>query len=173
MAVSLSTGWQHVAGYTWEPGTGFSVTFWLDALYTGQSVDGNYTHIETRLTSKINAGSGSGEKYSFSCSFAPTVSGTGRWYLENETITSGSGNVEHNADGTKSLRLSANATITAIGLNVTFGEDVILPTIPRKSSISNKTATIGTATTISVTAIIRVFIVYAMRPAVSVSGVNE
>lgn len=131
MAINLTTSWQNVANSTWTPGTGFSVTFYLDAKYSTQSQENNNTTIQTRLRSIVNVGSGSGYNYSFSCSYANTVSGSGLWTLENETITSGEKPITHNNDGTKTLNISATAKITGISMNVSMNGDIILPSIAR------------------------------------------
>ena len=146
MAVTLTTNWKAIKEYVWAPGTGFKVTFYLDARYDSvkNSVENNDSYIYTRLTSIVNAGQGSGYNYEFKCSYAPTVSGSGIWYLGNETITeSGKTPIKHNDDGTKTIRLEASARINGIGLNISFGEDVVLETIPRATKIQNQIGTIG------------------------------
>ena len=146
MAVTLTTNWKAIKEYVWEPGTGFKITFYLDAKYDSvkNSVENNESYIYTRLTSIVNAGQGSGYNYEFKCSYAPTVSGSGIWYLGNETITEGGKTpIKHNDDGTKTIRLEASARINGIGLNISFGEDVVLETIPRATKIQNQIGTIG------------------------------
>ena len=101
MAITLTTSWQNIASYNYLPGTGFNATFWLDARYTTQSITDNKSHIEVRLSSTVAAGSGSGYNYGFGASYCGTVSGSGLWTIVNETITSGSGDVVHDADGSK------------------------------------------------------------------------
>lgn len=152
MAKTIGTSWTNIASYTWRPGTGFVCTFYLDARYDGtkNNVNNNESYIYTRLTSVINAGSGSGSHYSFWCDYAPSVSGTSVWYIANETITEGGKTaIKHNDDGTKTIRLNAGGRIDGIGLNFSMGEDVILETIPRATTISNYTGTIGTKMTFS------------------------
>lgn len=146
MAVTLTTNWKAIKEYVWEPGTGFKITFYLNAKYDSvkNSVENNESYIYTRLTSIVNAGQGSGYNYEFKCSYAPTVSGSGIWYLGNETITEGGKTpIKHNDDGTKTIRLEASARINGIGLNISFGEDVVLDTIPRATRIQNQIGTIG------------------------------
>lgn len=135
MAVTLTTSWQNVANSTWQPGSGFSVTFYLDAKYSTQSTINNNTTVQTRLRSVVNSGYGSGYNYSFSCSYAGTVSGSGSWTLETETITSGESTITHNQDGTKTITLSANARINGISMNVSFSGDAILPRINRYATL--------------------------------------
>ena len=132
---TLSTSWQNIANwsYTFTPGN--TVTFYLDAKYSSQSIANNTTEIQTRLNSALNWGSASGAGYNYTCSYAPTVSGSGSWNFETETITSGSGTITHNSDGTKSLTLSANVSNNGWGFNHTLSATVSLPTIPRKANL--------------------------------------
>lgn len=129
--INLTTSWQSVSSASWVPGTGFSITFYLDAKYSTQSQANNNTTIQTRLRSVINAGSGSGYNYSFTCSYAPTVSGSGLWNLATETITSGGDTITHNSDGTKTITLSGTAVISGIGMSVSLSGDAKLPDIAR------------------------------------------
>lgn len=131
MAISLTTSWQQIASYSYIPGTGFKSTFRLDARYTTQSIADNKTHIEVRLRSTVEAGSGSGYNYGFGASYCGTVSGSTRWTIENETITSGSGDVAHNGDGSKTITLSGWGYINGLGLSFNISADCILPKIPR------------------------------------------
>lgn len=131
MAVTLTTNWQNIANSSFVPGTGLSVTFYLDAKYSTQSTTNNTTTIQTRLNCVINSGYGSGYNYSFSCSYSPTKSGSGLWTLETETITSGEGTITHNQDGTKTITLSASARINGIGMNISFSGEAKLPDIAR------------------------------------------
>ena len=137
MAVTLTKEWQNVANGSFVPGTGLSVTFWLDAKYSTQSQVNNTTTVQTRLNCTVNSGYGNGYNYSFSCSYAPTVSGSGLWTLSTETITSGESTITHNADGTKTRSLSANARINGIGMNVSFSGDAIIPRIDRYATLSS------------------------------------
>jgi hypothetical protein len=146
MAKTISTSWTNIASYEWKPASGFRITFYLDARYssTKNSIDKNESYIYTRLTSAIGQGSGSGYPYEFKCDYAPTVSGSEMWYFANETITeSAKATIPHNADGTKSLKLSASGNISTIGLNFSISETIILDTIPRTTKLTDKVATIG------------------------------
>lgn len=133
---TLTTSWQNIASwsYTFPPGN--TVYFYLDAKYSTQSIANNTTDIQTRLTSGMSGGSASGAGYNYTCSYAPTVSGSGTWNFENETITSGGATITHNADGTKTLWLGASAYNKYWGLNGSFGANVDLPRIPRQANIS-------------------------------------
>lgn len=146
MAKTIGTSWSNIASYNWQPGTGFNITFYLDARYDNikNDIGNNDSYIYTRLTSVVNAGKGSGYNYNFWCDYAPTVSGSGIWYLDNETITeSGKATIRHDEDGTKTIRINAGGSITGIGLSFSMGEDVILETIPRATKITDQIATIG------------------------------
>ena len=134
---TLSTSWQNIASwsYTFTPGN--TVTFYLDAKYSSQSIANNTTEIQTRLNSALNWGSASGVGYNYTCSYAPTVSGSGSWNFETETITSGSATITHNSDGTKSLTLSANVSNNGWGFNHTLSANVDLPRIPRQANITS------------------------------------
>lgn len=137
MAITLTKEWQNVANGSFVPGTGLSVTFWLDAKYSTQSQINNTTTVQTRLNCTVNSGYGNGYNYSFSCSYAPTVSGSGLWTLSTETITSGESTITHNSDGTKTISLSANARINGIGMNVPMSADAIIPRIDRYATLSS------------------------------------
>jgi len=130
---TLTTSWQNVASWRWNvPGyTGAYVDFYLGAKYSTQSTVNNTTTIQTRLTSTVSYSGIYGQGYNFTCSYAPTVSGTGTWTFTNETITSGSSTITHNADGTKSLTLNAFVSNTSWGLSHTLSASVTLPKINR------------------------------------------
>lgn len=132
---TLSTSWQSIASYTWNQTA--QVTFYLDAKYSTQSIANNTTTIQTRLRSVLNSGGISGAGYNYTCSYAPTVSGSGTWVFATETITSGESTITHNSDGTKSLSLSASMKNNYWGLNKTISATVSLPTIPRQATITS------------------------------------
>lgn len=135
---TLTTSWQNIASYEWVlSGYNTKVTFYLDAKYSSQSIANNTTDIQTRLNCVLNQGSVSGSGYTYTCSYAPTVSGTGVWNFETETITSGSGTIGHNSDGTKSLSLSASMKNSYWGLNKSISATVDLPRIPRQANITS------------------------------------
>lgn len=135
---TLTTSWKQQAKWQWDPGTGFKITFYLDAKYSSQSIANNTTAVQTRLTSVVNSGSGSGSNYKFTCTYCSTVSGSGSWTFASETITSGGSTVTHNSDGTKSLTLKATVKVANAGLSEhTLSATVTLPTIPRKASVTS------------------------------------
>lgn len=135
---TLTTSWAQQARWQWNPGTGFKITFYLDAKYSTQSIANNTTNVQTRLTSVVNSGSGSGSNYKFTCTYCSTVSGSGSWTFASETITSGGSTVTHNSDGTKSLTLKATVKVANAGLSEhTLSATVTLPTIPRKANVTS------------------------------------
>ena len=137
MTKTIGTSWTNIASFNWQPGTGFNVTFYLDARYdsTKNSVEKNESYIYTRLRSVVHTGQGSGSSYSFSCSYCETISGSAVWYLANETILESSKQtIKHSDDGSKEITLSAAGSISYIGLNFSMSETVTLETIPRATT---------------------------------------
>ena len=75
-----------------------------------------------------------------------------RIQLYNGTVVSkGSLTIAHNADGTKSFGLSCQAGVYTYAVSVTASGTHTLNTIPRASSISMGTGTMGSASTITIT----------------------
>lgn len=153
MAKAIGTSWTTLKTYDWVPGTGFRASFYLEARYSSSeknNIEGNYSNIYTRLRSVVHAGQGSGSNYYFDCTYAPTVSGSSVWYLGNEVITeSPITPIEHEDDGTKTITLTANGSISPIGLSFSISEDVILDTIPRATTLLDQSGTIGHNITIN------------------------
>lgn len=137
MAKTLTTSWQTIASYNWKPGTGFNFTVYLDARYTTQDKTGNYSKLLTRLRSVVNAGSGSGYGYGWNCSYCNSISGSSVWYFGTETILSSSEQViYHNADGKKTLTLSASGYVNGVGFSFNISGDATFPTIERVPTIT-------------------------------------
>ena len=153
MAKAIGTSWTTLKTYDWVPGTGFRASFYLEARYSSSeknNIEGNYSNIYTRLRSVVHAGQGSGYGYNFTCSYAPTVSGSSQWFLGTEVITqSDITKITHENDGTKTIRLTATGSISPIGLNFSISEDVVLDTIPRASTLLDQSGTIGQNLTIN------------------------
>ena len=153
MAKAIGTSWTTLKTYDWVPGTGFRASFYLEARYSStekNNIEGNYSNIYTRLRSVVHAGQGSGSNYYFDCTYAPTVSGSSVWYLGNEVITeSGVTKITHEDDGTKTIKLTANGSISPIGLSFSISEDVVLDTIPRATTLLDQSGTIGHNITIN------------------------
>lgn len=104
-------------------------------------------------------GSGSGSGWVLSGGFKAVINGTtvyststdNRIQLYNGTvIASGSLKISHNADGTKSFKLSCEAGVYSYAVNVSASGTHALNTIPRASSVSATSVNIGSATTISI-----------------------
>lgn len=145
---TLTTSWQSIASASWDWGD-TKVTFYLDAKYSTQDITNNRTTIQTRLRSVLEYGWANGYNYNFTCSYAPTISGTNLWNLATETITEGSSTINHNADGTKTLTLTATAAITGLSKSSTLSANVTLPTIPRATACPNLDAYIGSTAAIN------------------------
>ena len=104
-------------------------------------------------------GSGSGSGWVMSGGFKAVINGTtvyststdNRIQLYNGTIVaSGSLKISHNADGTKSFKLSCEAGVYSYAVNVSASGTHTLNTIPRASSVSATSVNMGSATTISI-----------------------
>lgn len=132
---TLTTSWKSYASASFSSGAA-TITFYLEAKYSSQSIANNTTAIQTRLRSAFTKGNSlSGAGYKFTCSYASTVSGSGTWHFANEVITSGSGTVTHNANGTKTLTLNATAHNNYWNFTKSLSASVTLPTIPRQATI--------------------------------------
>ena len=129
--IVLTTSWQNVKSYEFNPGTGFKCTFYLDAKYSTQSTVGNSTTVQTRLNCVVNQGSGGGNGYRFTLSYANTREGSSYWSFEDETIMTGESAVQHNTDGTKTITLSASMRVNYTGLDASMSVNVDLPRIDR------------------------------------------
>lgn len=136
--MTLTTEYQTVKSYQYTHSSGAKVTFKLEAKIGTSDIVNNKTPIYTRLSSTLDVGSISGSGYKFTCSYAPTVEGSGVWYFATETITETNSvqYVEHNDDGTKNVTLTATIYNNYHGINITLSDTVTLPTIARKSKVS-------------------------------------
>ena len=134
---TLTTSWKQQAKASFSTGAA-TITFYLDAKYSSQSIANNTTNVQTRLTSAYTKGSSiAGAGYKFTCTYCSTVSGSGVWTFENETITSGGATVTHNSDGTKTLTIKATAHNDYWNFTKTLSASVTLPSIPRKASVTS------------------------------------
>ena len=148
MAKTLTTSWQTISSYAVYP-SGYTLTFYVDARYTTQSTSDNYTHVETRLRSVTSAYPYSDNYHTFTCTYCSNKDYYGRWTYETETIISGSADVTHNNDGTKSVQIEGSVYDSAWGWNFVFGELCYLPTIPRYATVTTSTSNV-TDTTVDV-----------------------
>lgn len=134
---TLTTSWKQQAKASFSTGTA-TITFYLDAKYSSQSIANNTTNVQTRLTSAYTKGNSiAGAGYKFTCTYCSTVSGSGVWTFENETITSGGATVTHNSDGTKTLTIKATAHNDYWNFTKTLSASVTLPSIPRKATVTS------------------------------------
>lgn len=116
-----------------------NVTVRVNASWTGGSFNGTYPPPSGWL--EID-----GTRYNFSSTFNyPGQTNTGGCELFQKTV-----NVSHNSDGSKTLYCSASFATGVSSGTVTASASKTLTRIARKSSISVKTGTLGTATTITV-----------------------
>lgn len=104
-------------------------------------------------------GSGSASGWVMSGGFKAVINGTtvyststdNRIQLYNGTvIASGSLKISHNADGTKSFKLSCEAGVYSYAVNVSASGTHTLNTIPRASSVTATSVNMGSATTITI-----------------------
>ncbi len=130
---TLTTEWKQQAKASFSTGSA-TVTFYLDAKYSSQSIANNTSNVQTRLTYNITKGTRiDGAGYKFTCTYCPTVSGSGVYTFigTDKTITSGGTTVTHNSDGTKTLTIKATAHNDYWNFTKTLSASVSLPTIPR------------------------------------------
>jgi hypothetical protein len=135
---TLTTSWQSFASASYSTGSS-TVVFYLEARYTSQSTANNTTNVQTRLRSDLTSGYISGAGYKFTCTYCDTVSGSGTWNFDDETITSGSATVTHNSDGTKSISLSASAYNKYWNFTKNLSASVTLPKINRIATTTSGT----------------------------------
>jgi len=133
---NISSSWTTVASKTWKSGN-FSATFYLQARVNSQSIANNQSVIQTRLRSVRNSYTFSGYPYKFTCSYCTSISGNSMWTVETKNIlTSSNKTITHNSSGSKSISLSATASITGLGLSVSLSGTAVLPSIPRSATIT-------------------------------------
>ena len=121
---------------------------------TSQSVANNTTTIAWTLKGSGSAGGGS---WVMSGAFKAVINGktvyssdTRIQLKKDQVIASGSTTITHNADGTKSFSLSCEAGVYTYAVSVRASGTHTLNTIPRASSISMASSTMGSASTISI-----------------------
>lgn len=129
-------------------GRSITLSWWISS----QSVTENTSTLTWELT-----GSGSASGYVMSGAFKAVINGTTvyssepRIQLRNGTsVASGTIKIPHNSDGSKSFTLSCEAGVYTYAVSVSASGTHTLNTIPRASSISAANATMGSATTISI-----------------------
>lgn len=134
---TITTSWTTIASKTYKTGS-LTAKFLLQARLISQSVANNSSVIQTRLRSETNSSSYGGYPYKFTCSYCTSISGSTMWYLDTENIlTSPNKTANHNADGTKSLSLSATAVISGMGMNISLSGTATLPKINRIADLTS------------------------------------
>lgn len=148
----LNNSWQNIVYWRWKVTTGQWIDFYVDARIGNQDIANNRTQIYTKLRSVLSGGTAGGTGYKFTCDYAPTVEGKGVYYFGTKTITeTGSDQyVQHNDDGSASITITSTLYNGYLKLNKTLSATVSLPTIPRKSSVTATSATIGSACSINI-----------------------
>lgn len=132
--LTLNYEWQNITSWTVYRANG-SVTFWIDAKINRQDINGNYSVIDTRLTSTVvNPISGTG--YNFKLTGSSGRSGSDVWTFANETILTGQYTDYHNQDGSKTTYIEAYVFNNYWNIENTFGVWVASPTIPRSATIT-------------------------------------
>lgn len=129
-------------------GRSITLSWWISS----QSVTENTSTLTWELT-----GSGSASGYVMAGAFKAVINGTTvyssepRIQLRNGTsVASGTIKIAHNSDGSKSFTLSCEAGVYTYAVSVSASGTHTLNTIPRASSVSASNATMGSATTISI-----------------------
>ena len=121
-------------------GNSATMTFYLDAKCTGQSITNNTSTVYTRLRSTKDSGSASGSGYGFTCTYCDSKSGSQVWNYVTETILSSSAKtINHSGNGSKTISLSATATNSYLGIDVSLSGSAVLKTIDRYATISSAT----------------------------------
>ena len=148
----LNNSWQNLVYWRWNVASGQWIDFYVDARIGNQDIANNRTQIYTKLRSVLSGGTAGGTGYKFELSYAPTVSGSAVWYFGTETITETNSEqyVYHNDDGSASVTITSTLYNGYLKLNKTLSATVSLPTIPRKSSVTATSATIGGACSINI-----------------------
>ena len=84
--MALGNNWTNIASRSVyvAPAT---ITFYIDAKLNRQDISGNYSVVDTRLTSTISGGA-AGSGYRFTLTGSNGISGDAVWTFANETISS-------------------------------------------------------------------------------------
>lgn len=135
------------------------VTLSLNCRQNSQSIANNTSNVTVTAVAAWTGGSwnalgqctGSitinGSEYTFSgMSFNSSHTSSGSQTVMTKTV-----NVSHNADGSKSLPISAKFDTRVSSGVITASKTVTLTTIPRKSSMTVANGTLGTAQTLTIT----------------------
>ena len=147
--MTLGYGWSNIASWTVNVGRA-TITFYIDAKLNRQDKNGNYSVIDTRLTSNIvNNLSGTG--YNFQLTGSGGISGNGVWYFKSETILTGQYTVYHDSNGYGYSTAGAHIQNNYWGINYDFSGGFNLPSIPRYASFTKYEISNITMDSVSIT----------------------
>ena len=149
---TLTTSFQKIA-------TGNSVTYGaatayleLWAKYNSQDISNNRSNVTVELRLVVSGGYvGNYQSTYWSISGSLSNSGDiGSGSHRSQTLGSATGNISHNSDGTGSVSFSGVFNPTAWGYTTSVSGSATLPTIPRASTVTCTSGTIGDTLTISI-----------------------
>ena len=133
---TLNYNWQEINSWSFSY-SGATVTFYVDAKLSSQSIAGNSSVIDTRLRSVLSGYYMQSSGYNFQLSGSGGTSGSGVWNFATETILIGQYTQGHNADGSGSSYIHAYVGSSGIGIDHSIDTTVSLPSIPRQANITN------------------------------------
>ena len=122
---------------------------------SSQSVENNQSTLSWSIT-----GAGSASGWVMTGGFKAVINGTTVYSTSTDTriqlyngtsVASGTTKITHNADGTKSFRLSIEAGVYTYAVSVTASGTHTLDTIPRASTVSATNTNLNSASTITIT----------------------
>lgn len=140
--------------------TGSTDNQYIDAKITWsatQSIDGNYSMVTATLYySRNNTGYTTYGTWNGKITINGTATSASKYltitYNSNTKAISATVKVPHNSDGTKTITISASGSMPDTSLDSTsVSGSITLNTIPRASSVSMSTGTMGSASTIKIT----------------------
>lgn len=145
-----------MATATFSGSYGRNMTLELKAELTGQNIAGNYSSVHVTAYLHTN-----GYASMWGVSAAATITINGGGAIEHPAINIGTNsaqkiwdhtyNVGHNDDGTKTVGIMLSVGLNAAGYgSAMVAFDYKLPDIPRASSVSGMTGTLGSAMTINI-----------------------
>lgn len=145
-----------MATATFSGSYGRNMTLELKAELTGQNIAGNYSSVHVTAYLHTN---GYASMWGVSADATITINGGGA--IEHPAINIGTNsaqkiwdhtyNVGHNDDGTKTVGIMLSVGLNAAGYgSAMVAFDYKLPDIPRASSVSDMTGTLGSAMTINI-----------------------
>jgi hypothetical protein len=132
------------------------VSLYLGYTNNGQNIENNTTNVTVTVVASWTNGSYcltskpgfliiDGTQYNFTSPFNTGRSNSGSVQLFSKTV-----NVTHESDGTKTLVCAGQYTTGVSSGTIAASFSKVLPTIPRKSTVSATNGTLGTAQTLTV-----------------------